>query len=442
MSFYKNKNIIILGAGLTGLSCVRYFVSLGIYPRIMDSLLKKISDVNLPEGVEYFFGGFNESWLLYSDLIVVSPGISLYHPLLIKAKNKGIEIINDIEIFSREVNTKIVAVTGTNGKTTVVTLLYRICKSFGINVALGGNIGYPVLDIINKNVDLYILELSSFQLECVYSLKTFCSVILNITDDHMDRYPYGFHDYLFSKLNIYNNAYYCIVNNDYVFTYPLNYFEKNIITFGLRRSDYCIKKYNSDLYLNCLGFNLIKLKDIFLNSYFNYINFLAVISICDLLNISRDRVINYIVNFKGLPHRFSVVNNKNGVLWINDSKSTNIGSTLSALYNLSNVNGYIWLLLGGDGKSANFKDLLKPYLLFISNKLRICCYGKSKNTLYEMVPGISKIFFTMHAAVYYISGLVKLGDVILLSPGCSSLDQFFNFKDRGNQFIYLSKIYG
>ncbi len=442
MFCYKNKNIIILGFGLTGFSCVKYFLSLGIYPKVMDLLLKEFIKLKVFDGIEYYFGGFKESWMLGADLIVISPGVSPYHPLIIKAKNKGIEIINDIEIFSREINIPVIAITGTNGKSTVVTMLYKICNLCGIKVAIGGNIGTPVLDIINLDVSFYILELSSFQLEYAPNLKTFCSVILNISEDHMDRYPGGFFNYLFSKLNIYNNAYYCVVNNDDFYTYPLNYFEKNIITIGLKKSDYYIKKNNNDLYLHCFGLDLINVNNFYLKGFSNYVNFLFVISICDLLNISRSIVLDFISNFKGLPHRFSVVKNNKGVVWINDSKSTNIGSTLSALFNLSGINGYIWLLIGGDGKSADFENLLRPYLLFISKKLHICCYGKSKDILFDMVPGISKKFSTMYSAVYYISNLVQVGDFVLLSPGCSSLDQFINFKDRGNQFIYLSKIYG
>ncbi len=440
MIYFLNKNITILGIGITGLSSMRFFISLGIFPKVIDTKINHKNKHLIPNFIESCIGFINEEWVLNSDLLVVSPGFPSYSKIILKAKNIGIEIINDIEIFCRFNKSLIISITGTNGKTTVVSLLYNICKSAGINVSLGGNIGIPVLSLLNKKSDLYILELSSFQLEYIPSLKSFCSGITNINVDHMDRYPLGIQDYVFSKLNIFRKSKYCFINSLDVYSKPYNFFEKNIIKFGEYNSNYFIKFNKNQKYLNINGKDIINIKNLYLKEIFNCVNFLLVLAISDILNISRNVSLNIISKFKGLPHRFNILGNKNNILWINDSKSTNIYSTKEALRNLYYIKGKIWLLLGGDGKKADFINLLKPYLLKFNN-LRICCFGKSKEILYSLVPDISRKFISMHNSVLYILKRIKFGDVILLSPACSSLDQFNNFEDRGNKFIYLFNKY-
>ncbi len=440
LNIYRNKKIIVLGAGLTGLSCVNFFIKNNIYVKLMDHRI--IDNKFIPNNIDFHFGSFIKSWILDSDLIVLSPGISHYHPFLIEAKKKNIEIINDIEIFCRIINKSIIAVTGTNGKSTVVFLLYKIFKKYGLKVSLGGNIGIPVLSLLNDDSDIYILELSSFQLDHVYSLKTFCSIVLNITQDHMDRYLYNFYEYIFSKLKIFNDSHYCIVNLDDKFTFPLNYYEKNIITFGINKGDYSIFFNRNKIFLKKDDKKIINVNELYLKGISNYLNFLVSICISDLFKISLDFCLNIISSFKGLSHRFSIILKKNNIVWINDSKSTNINSTIIALNNvlLFIKNGRIWLLLGGNGKNADFNGLLKPFLLNIKN-LVLCCYGFDKDILYNLIPSISYKFFTMDEAFFYIKKFVKSGDFVLLSPACSSLDQFKNYKDRGNKFISLIKKY-
>ncbi len=440
LNIYRNKKIVVLGAGLTGLSCVNFFLKHNIYVKLMDS--KIINNKFIPNNIDFHFGGFIKSWILDSDLIILSPGISHYHPFLIEAKKKNIEIINDIEIFCRIVNKSIIAVTGTNGKSTVVSLLYKIFKKYDLNVSLGGNIGIPVLSLLDCNSDIYILELSSFQLDHVYSLKSFCSVVLNITQDHLDRYPYGFYDYVFSKLKIFNNSCYCIINLDDKFTFPLNFYEKKIITFGINKGNYSVFYSKSGIFLKKFDKKLINVNNLFLKGISNYLNFLVSICISDLFKIPLDFCLNIISSFKGLPHRFSIILNKNNIIWINDSKSTNINSTIVALNNILSFvkNGKIWLLLGGDGKNADFNSLLKPFLLNIKN-LVICCYGFDRDILYNLIPSISLKFLTLDEVFFYIIKFVKSGDFVLLSPACSSLDQFLNYKDRGNKFISLVNKY-
>ncbi len=435
---YYNKNIVILGAGITGISCLKFFISLGIYPKIMDMNFIDISLI--PKGINFNFGYFNGKWILESDLIIISPGIPNDNYWIKKAKKKGIKIINDIEIFCRYVKSPIIAITGTNGKSTVVSILYEICKLSGVKVSLGGNIGIPVLDLLKYNSDIYILELSSFQLEYVVSLKSLCSTVLNISVDHLDRYKDRICDYVFSKLNIFSNCKYCIINVDNYLSVPNNYYEKKIITFGFSKANYNIQLYKNNIFLSKNNYRIINVKNIFLTGWFNYLNLLVVIIISDILKISRKITLNVISNFKGLPHRFCIVKKEKGVLWINDSKSTNIDSTISALKSLPYIYGKIWLLVGGDSKLADFNSLLKPYLLLYNN-LRICCFGKSKNILYNLLPQISIKFNTLDEIILYIINYIRFGDVVLFSPACSSLDQYLNYKDRGERFEYLVRKY-
>ncbi len=435
---YINKNIVILGVGLTGLSCLNYFLSLNIFPKLIDS--NKISNISIPKGIKCCFGYLNENWILNADLIIISPGINSYNKVIIKAKKIGIEIINDIEIFCRLVNKPIIAITGTNGKSTVVSLLFNIFKSYNIKVSLGGNIGIPVLSLLNDNSDVYILEISSFQLEYIYSLKAFCSVILNVTYDHMDRYPNGFQDYFFSKFKIFNNSKYCIINFNEKETLFKNLFDKKIITFGYNKGDYYIKKKKNFYFLYSYNNFYVSNKLIYLKGIFNYLNILVTICISEIFKIPKNIVLYNLINFIGLPHRFSIIKKNNGILWINDSKSTNIASTLAALNNLSNVKGRIWLIMGGDNKNVDFNKFLKPNLLLYNN-LFICCYGKSKNIIFNLIPKISFKFNFLSNVIKYILNYLKYNDVVLFSPGCSSLDQFVNYKERGNEFIKLVNKY-
>ncbi len=434
---YYNKNIVILGFGLTGISCLNFFISRNIFPKVMDYNCK---NKNLaPHYIKCCFGFLNKNWLLEADLIIISPGISPEVYYIKEAQKKGIEIINDIEIFCREVTSPIIAITGTNGKTTSVSLLFNICKKAGINVSLGGNIGYPVLDLLAHKSDLYILELSSFQLEYVFSHNFFCAGLLNIYYDHMDRYLNGIQDYVFCKFKILNNSQHCVVNVSDFFCKPYNFFEINIISFGVNETaDYYLKFTKKNIYLAHLNNIIINVNKLYLKGVFNYLNILLVIAISDILCIPRNIIIKELILFKGLPHRFFYVGRKKGVIWINDSKATNISSTKSALENLKNFYQYktIWLLLGGDGKKADFQNLLKPYLISVNN-LKICTFGKDRILLGNLVPRISKIFFSLNYAVNYILNFVVAGDIILLSPACSSLDQFSSFEERGNLFINI-----
>ena len=206
MADYQGKKVVIIGLGLTGLSCVEFFRARGVTPKVMDTRVSPPGLDKLPEEVERYLGGLNDDWLLAADLIVASPGIALAHPSLSAAADAGVEIVGDIELFCREAQAPIVALTGSNGKSTVTTLVGEMAKSAGKNVGVGGNIGLPALMLLESACDLYVLELSSFQLETTSSLHAAAATILNVTEDHMDRYPFCLQQYRAAKLRVYENA--------------------------------------------------------------------------------------------------------------------------------------------------------------------------------------------------------------------------------------------
>lgn len=235
---YQGKKVVIIGLGLTGLSCVDFFMARGVTPRVIDTRLSPPGLDKLPENVERHLGDMNQEWLLDADLIVASPGIALASPALSVAAEAGVEIVGDIELFCREAQAPIVAITGSNGKSTVTTLVGEMAKSAGWSVGVGGNIGLPALMLLKQECDLYVLELSSFQLETTTSLRAAAATILNVTEDHMDRYPLGLQQYRAAKLRVYENAKVCVVNSDDALTMPIRGADSRCVSFGADVGDY------------------------------------------------------------------------------------------------------------------------------------------------------------------------------------------------------------
>lgn len=438
MISYQGKNVVIIGLGITGLSCVDYFLAQNVIPKVIDTRLKPQGLELLDSRIEYHLGDLKLDWLLDADLIIASPGIALSTPQLQQAANQGIEIIGDIELFCREVNKQankqVVAITGANGKTTVTTLVGDIVKSSGIKVGVGGNIGEPALSLLKQNVDVYVLELSSFQLETTFSLQATVATILNISEDHMDRYPLGLMQYAQAKQRIYHNAKYCVFNQDDKLTIPASN-EQNCVSFGVNKGDYHLD--DKCEYLIAQNEVVLSTKEMKLIGRHNYLNALAALAISDRLGIPRASSLATIATFQGLAHRFELVYQQNGVKWINDSKATNVGSTEAALNSIV-CQGKLYLLLGGDGKSADFTPLI-PYLQ--NNQIEVFCFGRDRQLLAKLAPSKTTVTETMADAMQLIANKVKVDDVVLLSPACASLDQFKNYIERGNQFAQLAKQY-
>ncbi|WP_421665091.1 UDP-N-acetylmuramoyl-L-alanine--D-glutamate ligase [Pantoea agglomerans] len=435
MADYRGRKVVIIGLGLTGLSCVDFFLAQGVTPRVMDTRVSPPGLDKLPGQVERHLGGINGDWLLAADLIVASPGVALAHPILSEAVEAGIEIVGDIELFCREAQAPIVAITGSNGKSTVTTLVGEMAKAAGWQVGVGGNIGLPALSLLQSPAQLYVLELSSFQLETTHSLKAAAATILNVSEDHMDRYPLGMQQYRAAKLRVYENAQVCIVNADDALTMPVRGADTRCVSFGIDFGDYHLNKQQGSIWLRVKGEKVLNTAEMKMVGQHNYTNALAALALADAVGLPRASSLAALTHFNGLAHRFQLVHEHQGVRWINDSKATNVGSTEAALNGLQ-VKGTLWLLMGGDGKSADFTPLI-PWLQ--GDNVRLYCFGRDGDALAALRPEIAVRTETMRQAMEQIAPQVKAGDMVLLSPACASLDQFRNFEQRGEQFAQLAK---
>ncbi|AOV97832.1 UDP-N-acetylmuramoyl-L-alanine--D-glutamate ligase [Edwardsiella hoshinae] len=438
MADYQGKKVVIIGLGLTGLSCVDFFIERGVVPRVIDTRPTPPGLDKLPASVERHLGGIEQSWLMTADLIVASPGIALSSPALDQAAQAGIEIVGDIELFCREAQAPIVAITGSNGKSTVTTLVGEMARAAGWQVGVGGNIGVPALTLLKHECRLYVLELSSFQLETTQSLKAAAATILNVSEDHMNRYPLGLQQYRAAKLRIYEQARACVVNADDALTMPIHGADARCVSFGVDVGDYHLNRQQGEIWLRVRGEKILNTSEMQLTGMHNYTNALAALALADAVGLPRASSLKALTTFRGLAHRFQLVLDHNGVRWINDSKATNVGSTEAALKGL-HLNGTLHLLLGGDGKAADFTPLL-PYLQ--GERIRLYCFGRDAAPLMQLRPEVSLRFETMEQAMRAIAPQVRAGDMVLLSPACASLDQFKNFEQRGDEFARLAREFG
>ncbi|MBG6245849.1 UDP-N-acetylmuramoyl-L-alanine--D-glutamate ligase [Candidatus Symbiopectobacterium sp. 'North America'] len=438
MMDYQGKNVVIIGLGITGLYCVDFFLTRGVTPRVVDTRVSPPGLDKLPTEVDRHLGSLNEDRLLAADLIVASPGIALATPALADAAAAGVEIVGDIELFCREAQAPIVAITGSNGKSTVTTLVGEMAKAAGWSVGVGGNIGLPALTLLKQPCQLYVLELSSFQLETTSSLRAAAATILNVTEDHTNRYPFGIQQYRAAKLRIYDHAQVCVVNADDALTMPIKGADARYISFGVDVGDYHLNTQQGETWLRVKGERVLNTKEISLVGQHNHTNALAALALADAVGIPRAPALTALTTFTGLPHRFQCVWQRNGVRWINDSKATNVGSTEAALNGLQ-VKGTLHLLLGGDGKSADFSPLLR-YVQ--GDNIRLYCFGRDGAQLAALRPEIAEQTETMEQTLRVIATRVEPGDLVLLSPACASLDQFKSFEQRGDEFARLAEELG
>ena len=442
---WKEKNILIVGYGVSGISCANFLSDNDVEFSIVDSRtnIKNVSNINQRYMIK--FGDFQENDFSAADILIVSPGVSIKHPFIQKAIEEGKEVLGDVDLFCRVVDAPVIAITGSNGKSTVTTLVGDILKASDINAKVGGNIGVPCLDLLDSDhsheakADCYILELSSFQLETTSHLKAYASVILNLSEDHMDRYD-SFLDYCNAKQRILNDSKYTIINLDDKLASKLSLTEDSI-TFSLNtKADFTLglKAGKEWVFHNDTPFlDISKLKIV---GQHNKSNILAAMSLCSVFDIDIDKTAQAINTFSGLEHRSQLISDFNNVQWINDSKATNIGATSAALNGFSNRS--LYLILGGQSKGQDFTDLL-PVLT--SNIKQIFIYGEDSVLIANSIKEKTKISIqcvpTLKVSTNEISKLVIDGDVVLFSPACASFDQFDNYMHRGQSFIqYVNEV--
>ncbi len=448
-SFNHSHFILVIGLGVAGLSCLRYLAKQGLRVAVNDSRSNPpalaVAQHEFP-AVQIVTGEFSQALFEQADEIVVSPGIALTHPLLLAARARGVPIIGDIELFARVVRAPIVAITGSNGKSTVTTLVGLMAQQAGLNVKVGGNLGTPVLDFLNEaEAECYVLELSSFQLDTTYSLKTKTAVVLNVSPDHMDRYA-SIADYLHSKQHIYNGCEQAIVNLDEASTWQNLSFDRALSGFSIDSSwpSFPLKKIfavlqeSNEIFLSIDHEKVLPISAMKLKGKHNWQNALAALALGSAMNLPIAAMLQVLRDFPGLPHRCEWVARINEVDWINDSKGTNVGATQSALKGFGELlaPNKIILIAGGQGKDADF-TLLNPELrAYVKHVILMGEDAPLLVVTWKSIAKLSRADSLAHA-VDKAAALAESGDLVLLSPACASLDMFKNYEDRGEQFVKL-----
>lgn len=430
------KRVAIIGLGVTGLSCVNFYRKKGITVSVFDTRVVPPGKDQLDPNTDLIIGPLSAQLLCQYDTLVVSPGIAIATPAINAAIEAGIEVIGDIELFARELNSvqyqhaKLVTITGSNGKSTVTSLLGEMASDAKVKVAVGGNIGVPALDLLATDITLYILELSSFQLETTESLNADISTILNVSEDHLDRYS-SYQAYSDAKHKIYAQSQSVLINRDD----PLTFTEKMPqFSFGFDQQQYGLIQHQDEVYLSFEQQPLLASSALKLSGKHNWMNALAAIALGKQVNLPTTTMLETLQSYSGLKHRCEFVKEVNGVRWINDSKATNVGATQAALLGLSEtIQGKVHVILGGDGKGANFSEL-KPVLNEI--KGQILCFGHDAQLIAKQHQQ-AIIVENLDQAIKHINKYAQSGDLAILTPACASLDMYKNFMARGEHFIEL-----
>ena len=463
MTHPARKTALVVGLGLTGLSCVRYLLDQGYAVRVADTRVTPPRFDALQQeypSVPVHTGAFDPALFREAQLVCVSPGVSLAEPALQAAIAAGAEIVGDIELFARAVQRStsvagapsgdaktargmpgataakapVIAITGANGKSTVTSLVGKICEAAKLDTRVGGNIGVAALSLLApKEPDVYVLELSSFQLETTSSLNARASCVLNITPDHMDRYP-SIEAYAAAKARIYAGDGVMVLNADDPIVMRMRRPGRDTVCFGLsplqRCDDYILREHAGESWLMRGAEPILPAREVPLPGRHNLANVLAALALTDALNVPRAAQVAAIREFRGLPHRTELVAERDGVRWINDSKGTNVGATVAAL---SGMTAPVVLIAGGDGKGADFSGLKSACA---RHARAVVLIGRDAPLIEAALAGAVPIARAgdMRDAVIKARALARPGDLVLLSPACASFDMFRNYEHRGDVF--------
>lgn len=434
----NGKKIAVVGIGVSNLSVIGYLQKHDLAKlTVFDTRLNPPHVGDLPLGIDLRLGQLDAKVLSDYDMVVISPGISIYDEQIEKVQKAGVEVVGDIELFARVAKAPIIGITGSNGKSTVTALTGYIADVAKIKVAVGANFGVPVFDILSDDVELYVLELSSFELETTKSLKLEAAVILNVSEDHLDRYHGSIEEYASAKRRIYEHAKTIVVNRDDERTFPTysDLDKHSIVSFGLDNQGYGLENSAEGTYLTYHQERIINVKDLMIYGQHNYLNALACLALADALKISRESALYALRHFTGLPHRCQLVKKIGEVSYYNDSKATNVASAQAAIVGLKSVHPKgIILLAGGLGKGQDFTPL-KQYLG--KEVAFVFCFGKDKQKLLDLSTKYCQNVETMEEALTRASLMAKPHQAVLLSPACASFDQFKGFEHRGQVFVDL-----
>ena len=430
---------IVVGLGKSGMSLVRFLARQGVSFAVADTRENPPELAALRRDypqVEVRCGELDVEFLCRADELYVSPGLALATPALQAAAARGVKLSGDIDLFARNAKAPIVAISGSNAKSTVTTLVGEMAAAAGKRVAVGGNLGMPALDLLSDDVELYVMELSSFQLETTHQLGAEVATVLNVSEDHMDRYS-GLPAYHLAKHRIFRGARQVVVNRQDALTRPLMSDGLPCWTFGLGAPDFKafgLREENGEKYLAFEFQNLMPVRELKVRGAHNQANALAALALGHAVGLPFDAMLSSLRNFTGLEHRCQWVRELEGVSYYNDSKATNVGAALAAIDGLGmDMDGKLVLIAGGDGKGADFSGLRDSVTKYCRAVVLI---GRDASliadALGDAIPQVRAA--SLDEAIAQSRALAQSGDAVLLSPACASFDMFKNYEERGPLF--------
>ena len=446
----KDKRVLVLGLGDTGLSALRWLNRQGALLSVADTRQMPpglaLLEVELPE-TKLYLGALTPQAFEGVDLVVISPGVSLSEPSVQAVIQRGVPVIGDVELFAqhRPSGTKLIAITGSNGKSTVTTMVGDMCRASGLKTTVAGNIGLPVLDTLNGDIpDVYVLELSSFQLETTSSLNATAATVLNISEDHMDRY-HGLKDYAAAKARIFSGTGVQVLNRQDSMSLDMTLEGRTCVTFGLDEAknaeDFGLGQKDGATILMRGENELITSHELKISGSHNAANALAAMALCEVIGLQKEAMIKALREYKGLPHRVEWVAEISNITFYDDSKGTNVGATCAALQGLvgPNDSSKIVLIAGGDGKGQDFSPLSG---IVARNARAVVLIGRDALEIQKGL-NVESIHIvkveTLELAVKAAYDLAQPGDAVLLSPACASFDMFRNYVHRAEVFVQSVK---
>jgi len=454
----EHKKVLVVGLGDTGLSMARWLDARGAVVAVADSRDHPPHAARLQAelpGVPLFTGKLKEEVFCNADLLAVSPGVSLREPAVADALAHGVEVVGDIELFAQALRTqdltlrtRVIAITGANGKSTVTEMVGAMCKKAGLHTVVAGNIGLPVLNALSdlsrrgETADVFVIELSSFQLETTHTLNPAVATVLNVTEDHMDRY-HGMAEYAAAKARIFAGNGVQVLNREDSYSLAMAKPDSKAVTFGLdapqKPEDWGLLGGENGPWLAQGENRLLAVADLPLAGLHNAANALAALALCRAIDLPLQPLIEALREFKGLPHRVEKVAEINGITFYDDSKGTNVGATVAAL---NGMPCKVVLIAGGDGKGQDFSPLAPA----VSAHARaVVLIGRDGQKIGAALTDCGVPLFTaasMEEAVILGFEQAQPGDAVLLSPACASFDMFRSYEHRAQVFIASVKKLG
>lgn len=436
---------VVAGLGISGVSAVNFLHERGYQVAVTDSRTHPPGHDQIPAGIQTSFGQLDTELLLQAEEIILSPGLAPQLPEIQQAIAKGIPVVGDIQLLRRATEVPIVAITGSNAKSTVTTLIGLMAKEAGKKVAIGGNLGRPALDLLKDQPELIILELSSFQLETTSLLNAEVAVVLNMSEDHLDRHGdmLGYHA---AKHRIFQGVKKVVFNRDDALSRPLVPDAVPVQSFGLNAPDMnqygVLRDTDGTLWLARGRERLLNSTEMYIQGTHNIANALACLALGEAIGLPLNSMLETLKSFKGLAHRCEYVDTVNNVRYYNDSKGTNIGATLAAIEGLGAAiaprKGKVVVILGGQGKGQDFKALRAAVQQYVKTVVLI---GEDALKIEQSIEGSTEILkaATLQEAVQLCHAKADAEDVVLLSPACASFDMFKGYDDRGHQFVACVK---